>query len=434
MFLWLWISRLIYLSVTPAKLLNLRPLLFFRKCFVFAQLGLQQPLVSTLADLGYNEPTAVQAAAIPVVLEGRDVMAGAQTGTGKTAAFVLPLLDRLLAASASEEKTAGTPQVLILTPTRELAQQVYRNACKYAANTVLNCALVYGGASLNVQIEALQKPVDLLVATPGRLLDLIFKGAVDVSQVNALVFDEADRMLDMGFIGEIKQLLKKLPAQRQTLLFSATFDDAIFKLSKTLLNDPQIIEVDARNSAAERVEQKVYEVDEEQKRPLLAYLIGSNNWQQVLVFTRTKHDADYVAKELTKDGLNTKAVHGDKSQGARERELEAFRAGEVQVLVATDVAARGLDIDALNYVVNYQLPFNAEDYIHRIGRTGRAGKQGLAVTLMSQDELYLLEAVETLLDDKLNRQWYPGFEPDLDKPQKPAGRGRGKTLSKKTGP
>lgn len=383
---------------------------------MFTELGLNKALVETLAARGYEQPTAVQQAAIPLVLDGRDVMAGARTGTGKTAAFVLPLLQRLMTAKSSEHRNVNMPAVLILTPTRELAQQVFKSAQQYGAATDVRSCLVYGGASLNVQIAALQDGVDLLVATPGRLLDLIFKGAVDLSRVESLVFDEADRMLDMGFIGEINQLLKKLPQQRQTLLFSATFDDAIFKLSKTLLNDPEILQVDTRNSAAEGVEQKVYEVDADKKHPLLSYLIGSNNWQQVLVFTRTKQSADFLAKELTQDGLNTKAVHGDKSQGARERELEAFRAGEIRVLVATDVAARGLDIDSLNYVINYQLPYNAEDYIHRVGRTGRAGKEGLAVTLVSSEELYLLEPIETLLDEKLNQEWYPGFEPDLDKP------------------
>ncbi|WP_261841844.1 DEAD/DEAH box helicase [Aliamphritea ceti] len=383
---------------------------------MFTELGLNKALVETLAGRGYEQPTAVQQAAIPLVLDGRDVMAGARTGTGKTAAFVLPLLQRLMTVKSSEHRNVNMPAVLILTPTRELAQQVFKSAQQYGAATDVRSCLVYGGASLNVQIAALQDGVDLLVATPGRLLDLIFKGAVDLSRVESLVFDEADRMLDMGFIGEINQLLKKLPQQRQTLLFSATFDDAIFKLSKTLLNDPEILQVDTRNSAAEGVEQKVYEVDADKKHPLLSYLIGSNNWQQVLVFTRTKQSADFLAKELTQDGLNTKAVHGDKSQGARERELEAFRAGEIRVLVATDVAARGLDIDSLNYVINYQLPYNAEDYIHRVGRTGRAGKEGLAVTLVSSEELYLLEPIETLLDEKLNQEWYPGFEPDLDKP------------------
>ncbi|WP_271271178.1 DEAD/DEAH box helicase [Aliamphritea hakodatensis] len=383
---------------------------------MFTELGLHQVLADTLHERGYAQPTAVQTAAIPLILDGQDVMAGARTGTGKTAAFVLPLVQRLMAQNSSDKRGDTMPAVLILTPTRELAQQVFKSARDYGAGTGVRSCLVYGGASLNVQIAALQEGVDLLVATPGRLLDLIYKGAVDLSRVESLVFDEADRMLDMGFIGEIRQLLKKLPEQRQTLLFSATFDDAIFKLSKSLLNDPEILQIDTRNSPAEGVEQKIYEVDAEKKHPLLSYLIGSNNWQQVLVFTRTKQAADYLARELTADGLNTKAVHGDKSQGARERELEAFREGDVRVLVATDVAARGLDIDSLNYVVNYQLPHNAEDYIHRIGRTGRAGREGLAVTLMSQDELHLLEPIEILLDEKLNRQWYPGFEPDLNKP------------------
>jgi superfamily II DNA/RNA helicase len=267
----------------------------------------------------------------------------------------------------------------------------------------------------NIQIDALKEDVDVLVATPGRLLDLLFKKIIDLSQVKYIVFDEADRMLDMGFLPDINRILKVIPPERQTLLFSATFDDAIFKLSKTLLTKPKLIEIDEKNTAAAQIEQMVYAVDEDRKRELTSYLIGSKNWHQVLIFTRTKQGADVLAKEMCKDGIKTQTIHGDKSQGARERALADFKDNKVRALVATDVAARGLDIDQLKYVINYELPYIAEDYIHRIGRTGRAGNTGLAISLLSIGEEYLLAEVEAILDTRLPQQWLPGYEPDLTK-------------------
>ncbi len=384
----------------------------------FAALGLQQALVDALAERGYSAPTPIQSAAIPAILAGQDVMAGAQTGTGKTAAFALPILQRLSARRAADDPTDQSKplvRALVLTPTRELAQQVFQSFIRYGTFSPLKTALVYGGASLNTQIAELNAGVDIVVATPGRLLDLIQRGAADLSRVQQLVFDEADRMLDMGFMEEIKRLLTVLPKERQTLLFSATFDQPIFTLSKTLLHTPTLIEVDARNTAAIQVEQCIYAVDAERKRELVSHLIGSKNWHQVLIFTRTKQSADQLASEMVKDGLQAQAIHGDKSQGARERALEAFRQGELRALVATDVAARGLDIDQLKYVINYELPFNAEDYIHRIGRTGRAGGSGLAISLLSSEEQYLLEEIEAILNTSLLPQWLPGYEPDLNR-------------------
>jgi superfamily II DNA/RNA helicase len=277
--------------------------------------------------------------------------------------------------------------------------------------------LVYGGVSINAQVKALKENVDIVVATPGRLIDHLFKGALTLDQLHTLVFDEADRMLDMGFKDEISMILKRLPPNkpRQTLLFSATFDEAIFKLSKSLLKKPKLVEVDDGNVAAAKVEQVVYNVDEDQKRGLTSYLIGSKNWQQVLIFTRTKQGADLLAKEMCKDGLKTSSIHGDKSQGAREKALSEFKDGTIRALVATDVAARGLDIPQLKYVINYELPYIAEDYIHRIGRTGRAGESGLAISLMDRDEDYLLEEIEAILNERVAQQWFEGFEPDFTK-------------------
>lgn len=380
----------------------------------FDQLGLHKSIIKTIESLEYDEPTEVQQQVIPHALSKQDILAGAQTGTGKTAAFVLPIIHQLL----QQDNHSQSPAVLttlILAPTRELALQVYKNVETYSQNTQLKSAIVYGGVSIGAQVEQLKKGVNILVATPGRLIDHLFKQTVDVSQLNTLVFDEADRMLDMGFIDDIKIILKRLPLTRQTMLFSATLDDAIFKLSKTLLKQPKIIEVHERNSVATPVEQIVYNLDSDRKREFISYLIGSKNWQQVLVFTRTKQGADNLAKEMKKDGLAAVSIHGDKSQGARERALEDFKQGKERVLVATDVAARGLDIRQLKYVVNYELPYIAEDYIHRIGRTGRAGEDGLAISLLSPEEQYLLEEIETLLDIRLNQQWYPGFEPDFTK-------------------
>jgi ATP-dependent RNA helicase RhlE len=381
----------------------------------FSSLALDKSLTDAIKELGYESPTPIQQQAIPAILAGKDVMAGAQTGTGKTAAFALPILQQLI-------KYTDTPRpirALVLTPTRELAQQVYKSFLGYAENTQLNVAVAYGGVSINPQISAIEKGADIVIATPGRLLDHIAKGSVDLSQLQTIVFDEADRMLDMGFKDEIDQILNRLPNKRQTLLFSATFDDAIFKLSKTLLNDPVLIEVSERNAAAAQVEQLVYTVDSDRKRELTSFLIGSKNWHQVLIFTRTKQMADDLAKEMCKDGIQTHSIHGDKSQGARERVLAEFKQGKTRALVATDVAARGIDIIDLKYVINYELPYVAEDYIHRIGRTGRAGNAGLAISLMSPNEEWLLEAVEKVLDSVLLQQWLPGYEPDLTKQNQP---------------
>ncbi|MFY0641808.1 MAG: DEAD/DEAH box helicase [Bermanella sp.] len=377
----------------------------------FKELGLDASITNTLQSLKYSEPTEVQQHVIPHVLAGTDVLAGAQTGTGKTAAFALPIIHKRLVQSPLSAKLSA----LILVPTRELALQVFKSVQTYSEGTQVTSAIAYGGVSIAAQVEEFKKGVDILVATPGRLIDHLFKGTLDASQIDTLVFDEADRMLDMGFMDEIKMILKRLPKQRQTLLFSATLDDAIFKLSKTLLNSPQVIEVHERNSVAAPVEQIVYNIDTDRKREFISYLIGSKNWQQVLVFTRTKQGADTLAKEMKKDGLAAESIHGDKSQGARERALEDFKQGKARVLVATDVAARGLDIRQLKYVVNYELPYIAEDYIHRIGRTGRAGEDGLAISLLGQEEAYLLEEIEAILDTRLNQQWFPGFEPDFTK-------------------
>ncbi|WP_462146802.1 DEAD/DEAH box helicase [Pseudoalteromonas gelatinilytica] len=379
----------------------------------FSELNLAPALLSALQEENYQTPTAIQAQTIPLILAGADVMGSAQTGTGKTAAFVLPLLHNLLSA----EVLPDAVKVLILTPTRELAQQVFASVERYAAHTEIKAALAYGGASIGPQIKAI-KGAQVVVATPGRLLDHVIKGSIKLSSINALVFDEADRMLDMGFIDEIKRILRHVPKERQTLLFSATFDDSIFKLSKQLLNDPKLVEVNKRNSAAVEVEQLVYAVDEDRKRELVSHMIGMKNWQQVLIFTRTKQTADVLAKEMCKDGLKTESIHGDKSQGARDKALQNFKSGATRVLVATDVAARGLDIASLKYVINYELPYVAEDYVHRIGRTGRAGEKGMAMSLVSIDEQWLLDEIDILLDTRLTPQWLPGYEPDLTKEPK----------------
>jgi len=391
----------------------------------FSKLGLSQQIQTTITKLGYDTPTPVQAQAIPMVLARRDVMAGAQTGTGKTGAFALPIIDMLSAKSS----TPNTVRALVLTPTRELAQQVSKSFSQYAQGTDLKVELAYGGVSLNPQIAALKNGCDVLVATPGRLLDLLFKGTFDLDALEHLVFDEADRMLDMGFMVDIKRILKRVPDERQTMLFSATFDEEIFELSKSLLNQPELIEVAQRNTTASEIEQIIYNVDEDKKRELTSFMIGSKNWQQVLIFVRTRLGAEALAKEMCKDGVKAQSIHGDKSQGARDKALEEFKSGKTRALVATDVAARGLDIEQLNYVINYELPYIAEDYIHRIGRTGRAGNSGLAVSLMSVDEEWLLEEIESILDTKLPQAWYPGYEPDLNK--KPSNNKNSKSSQKR---
>ena len=362
----------------------------------FENLGLTPELLRALADKGYVQPTPIQSQAIPAVLSGRDVLAGAQTGTGKTAAFVLPLLQLLKATPAS-----NLPRVLVLTPTRELAAQVAESARVYGAHSPVRVTVIFGGVGINPQIAALAAGCDIVVATPGRLLDLAQQRAIRLDAVRHLVLDEADRMLDMGFIRDIRRVLKLLPPRRQNLMFSATYDASIRELANSLLVDPIAIEVAARNAAAERVEQHVYHVPKDQKRQLLSHLIDSRQWHQVLVFTRTKHGANRLTQQLTADGIRAAAIHGNKSQSARVRALEDFKASRVTALVATEVAARGLDIRELPQVVNYDLPSVPEDYIHRIGRTARAGATGCAVSLVAPDEAPELKGIERLLKRSL---------------------------------
>ncbi|MBN2646079.1 MAG: DEAD/DEAH box helicase [Desulfuromonadaceae bacterium] len=375
----------------------------------FHQLGLATELLRAVSEQGYSEATPVQAQAIPAILKGADILAAAQTGTGKTAAFTLPLLQQL---NGSPSEAARRPvRALILTPTRELAAQVAESVSSYGKYLPLRSAVIYGGVSIQPQFAALRRGVDILVATPGRLLDHVGQKSLDLSQVEMLVLDEADRMLDMGFIHDIRRILALLPQKRQNLLFSATFSDEIKRLANGLLNAPQRIEVARSNSAAEGVAQVIHPVEKSRKRELLSYLIGSQNWKQVLVFTRTKHGANRLSEQLEKDGLRSAAIHGNKSQGARTKALADFKKGSVRVLVATDIAARGLDIDQLPYVVNYELPNVSEDYVHRIGRTGRAGHQGRAVSLVSGEEQKLLADIEKLLQRKLERTVVDGYQP-----------------------
>jgi ATP-dependent RNA helicase RhlE len=375
----------------------------------FDTLGLAAGLLRAVADQGYSKPTPIQTEAIPAVLEGQDIMASAQTGTGKTAAFTLPLLHTLINA----ERMPGQrhPRALVLTPTRELAAQVADSISTYGKYVPLKSAVVYGGVKIQPQIQKLRRGVDVLVATPGRLLDHLGQNTVRLDQVQMLVLDEADRMLDMGFIHDIRRVLKAIPNQRQTLLFSATFSGPIRKLAADLLQDPIKIEVAWENSTAETISQMIHPVDRQRKRELLSHMIGHENWEQVLVFTRTKHGANRLAEQLEKDGLKTAAIHGNKSQGARTRALRDFKRGIVRVLVATDIAARGLDIDHLPHVVNFELPNVSEDYVHRIGRTGRAGKKGQAVSLVSVEEYPLLHSIERLLKQDLPKAVVPGYEP-----------------------
>lgn len=358
----------------------------------FSTLGLLPELVRALDDRGYVEPTPVQRRVIPVILQGRDILAGAQTGTGKTAGFTLPLLQRLSASPSSR-----APRALILVPTRELAAQVADSVKSYGKYLQLRTVVIFGGVGMHPQIDALRRGTDVLVATPGRLLDHAQQGTVDLSRVGIFVLDEADRMLDMGFIHDIKRVLKLLPKQRQNLLFSATYSDDIRRLAQGLLHDPAEIEVARRNTAVESVEQQVYMVGREQKRGLLSQLIHDGNWNQVLVFTRTKHGANRLTKQLIEDGIEAAAIHGNKSQSARTQALANFKGYRIRALVATEVAARGLDIKELPHVVNFDLPNVAEDYVHRIGRTGRAGASGAAVSLVSPDEVSLLRGIEKLI-------------------------------------
>jgi len=390
----------------------------------FRNLGLSTDLLRAVADQGYTEPTPIQQQAIPAILLKQDIFASAQTGTGKTAGFTLPLLQLL--GTTNPNKVHRTPKALILTPTRELADQVNDSVKTYGKYQSLRSAVVYGGVGIGPQIQMLRRGVDILVATPGRLLDHLGQKTVDLSQIEILVLDECDRMLDMGFIRDIRKILAILPPSRQTLMFSATFSKPIQQLANTLLKSPTQIEVAPRNTAAEQVEQVVHPVDRDRKRELLSHMIGFHNWKQVLVFTRTKHGANRLAEQLAKDGLKSSAIHGNKSQAARTRALQEFKQGKVRVLVATDVASRGLDIDQLPHVVNFELPNVPEDYVHRIGRTGRAGNVGRAVSLVCSDEYPFLKDIERLLNQTLAKEVIPGYEPtskaipaaDQPKPQR----------------
>jgi ATP-dependent RNA helicase RhlE len=362
----------------------------------FANLGLSADIVRAVSEQGYSQPTPIQKKAIPIILMGLDVLAGAQTGTGKTAGFTLPLLEIL--SQYNQEKGYRPIRALIVTPTRELAAQVSDNVTSYSKHLKITSTVVFGGVKINPQIKKLRSGIDILIATPGRLLDHANQKTIDLSKIEILVLDEADRMLDMGFLPDIKRILGLLPKQRQNLLFSATFSDDIKKLADKLLNKPRLIEVAQRNTTAERIEQVVHLVDKGRKRELLSFLIGSGNWKQVLVFARTKHGANRLTKQLEADGLKSAAIHGNKSQGARTKALSDFKNGTIRVLVATDIAARGLDIDQLPHVVNFELPNIPEDYIHRIGRTGRAGNEGEALSLVCINEYKLLRDIENLLE------------------------------------
>ncbi|OWW21824.1 DEAD/DEAH box helicase [Noviherbaspirillum denitrificans] len=395
----------------------------------FTSLGLIDPLLRSLDALGYKTPTPVQAQAIPAVLAGRDLMVAAQTGTGKTAGFALPLLQRL--ATEGPQVASNSVRALVLVPTRELAEQVHQSFREYGKNLPLRTSAAYGGVSINPQMMKMRKGLDVLVATPGRLLDLHRQNAVKFNQLQTLVLDEADRMLDLGFARELDAVFAALPKRRQTLLFSATFSDAIRAMAGAMLRDPLSIDVSPRNTAAKDIVQWVIPVDKKRKTELFCHLMEKNRWGQVLVFVKTRRGVEQLVDDLIAQGVGADSIHGDKPQPARLRALERFKANEVQILVATDVAARGLDIDDLPHVVNFDLPIVAEDYIHRIGRTGRAGATGEAISLVCADEVQLLAAIERLTRHTLRRVEEPGFEPEhrvpmtdaagqvLKKPKKP---------------
>jgi len=389
----------------------------------FTDLHLNDPLLKAINDQGYTTPTPVQAQAIPFILEGRDMLAGAQTGTGKTAGFTLPLLQIL--SDRKQPKTHRKIRALILTPTRELAAQVGESVKLYGKYLPLKSAVIFGGVGINPQITMLRNGVDILIATPGRLLDHVGQGSVDLSGVEIFVLDEADRMLDMGFIRDIRRVITILPKMRQNLLFSATYSDEIKTLANTLLRNPAEVEVARRNTSSELVKQSVILVDCKRKSSLLGELIGKHKWEQVLVFTRTKHGANKLTEYLQKIGITAAAIHGNKSQSARTKALDDFKRSSVRVLVATDIAARGIDIDALPHVVNFELPNIAEDYVHRIGRTGRAGCEGEALSLVCVDEADYLRGIEKLINKKLESRIIEGYEPDPSIKAEPIQRGRG---------
>ena len=400
----------------------------------FNDLGLSKPILRAIKEQGYTSPTPIQKEAIPTILAQNDVLAGAQTGTGKTAGFTLPLLELL--HKAPQQKGKAKIKALILTPTRELAAQVAQSVYDYGKYLPFKSTVIFGGVGSKPQIETLKRGVDIVIATPGRLLDLHSQGYIDLRSVEHFVLDEADRMLDMGFIHDIKKLLALLPKKRQNLLFSATFSNEIKTLADKLLNKPKLIEVARRNTSSEAVTQHVYPVDRERKRELLSHLISVNDWQQVLVFTRTKHGANRLSKQLEKDGITSAAIHGNKSQSARIKALESCKSGAVRVLVATDIAARGIDIDHLPHVVNYELPNVAEDYVHRIGRTGRAGNRGEAISLVCVDEQKLLFDIEKLIKKNINKVNVAGFDVDpsikaepIQKRSRAQGQGRKKSAA-----
>jgi len=378
----------------------------------FTDLGLRPEILNALTDLGYKEPSPIQEAVIPVALQGHDVLAAAQTGTGKTAGFALPIIEKLAPLASTSTSPARHPiRALILAPTRELAIQVEESIKAYTKYLPLRSLCVYGGVNIDTQIPALKTGVEILVATPGRLLDHVQNKTLSLSQVSMLVLDEADRMLDMGFMPDLKRIIGLLPAQRQNLMFSATFPQEIESLARAFLKNPQRIEVARRNAPGENITQVLHPVHHEKKRALLIHLIRSRRLNQVLVFTGTKLGANRLANELNKSGIHAAAIHGDKTQGERIKALDDFKSGEVGVLVATDVAARGLDISALPYVVNYDLPHNAEDYVHRIGRTGRAGASGEAISLMTEDEARYLKDIEKLIGKSIDQELVPGYSP-----------------------
>jgi ATP-dependent RNA helicase RhlE len=392
----------------------------------FSELGLSAELLRAIGEQGYTTPTPVQQQAIPHILAGRDLEALAQTGTGKTAAFVLPILQRLTnpLVSPLQKVTHTAPRVLVLVPTRELAAQVLESVRTYGAHTGLRSLAVFGGVGINPQIQTMRRGIDILVATPGRLLDHLGQRTVDLSKVQTLVLDEADRMFDMGFIRDIRRIIERLPKERQNLMFSATFAAEVRELAHTVLRNPAMVEVARRNAPAELVTHTVIKVDQDKKRDLLLHLFAAHGWHQVLVFCRTKHGSDALAKKLEQSGVRTAALHGNKSQNARTRALADFKAGKLAALVATDIAARGLDIDSLPRVVNFELPNVPEDYIHRIGRTGRAGASGEALSLVSSDERIQLRDIERLLKREIPTSVMPGFEPQHNNsvPRPAAGR------------
>ena len=389
----------------------------------FTNLGLSEPLLKAIKEQGYDTPTPIQLQAIPVVIEGKDVLAAAQTGTGKTAGFTLPLLEKLSQTHPKMQKKQI--RVLVLTPTRELAAQVAESIKTYGKHVPYTSTVIFGGVGINPQLATIRKGVDIVIATPGRLLDIAGQKGIDFSALECLVLDEADRMLDMGFIHDIKKLMKLMPQQKQTLLFSATFSNDIKKLASGLLKDPVLVEVARENTTADQISQVVHYVDKGRKRELLSQLIKTKDWRQVLVFTRTKHGANKLTKQLEEYGISAAAIHGNKSQGARTKALASFKANEIRVLVATDIAARGIDIDQLPHVVNYELPNVPEDYVHRIGRTGRAGQSGEAVSLVCIDEHKLLFDIEKFIKSDIKKVHIEAFTPDPNIKAEPIQNGRG---------